>query len=538
MRAARALLLAAAAVLFFTGLGRATLFDQDEAKYAQVAREILQTGDPITLHLNGRPWFVHPPLYLWLQAVAGRLFGFTEFTARLWSAVAGVAGVYAASRLGQQLFTPRTGLLAAAVLPATFQYFAQSRLAVFDGLLVTCMLLAFSAFVQALDHGDRRQAYWAAAWAGLGTLTKGPIALLLPGLVAAAFLLLRRRQRAWRAPVLGPAAVYAALALPWYLVEWVRHGLPFIRTVIGYYTVQRFVGVVEGQSGPWWYYGPVLGIGAFPWTAFLVAMVPYHLRRRRADGSLLVLLWTGLTLAFYTAAGTKLPNYVLPVYPMAAVGIAAMWDASLGGDRQARAAVGAAFAGTVLALVAFAGEVAAFARIMYPGTLAALQQHLVTVAAVLGGWLLAASACYAARRPVASFALLVGTMWVLGGALVFRTLPMVDARRPIKPVAAAVRARLDAGELPLVGYRISDHQTLLFYTAHRVFWVDDFPTLLAMVCTLPRMVVVMRPADLRGVRQLVPAYAAPAITPLITTGELAAVEVGRAPACRVPPIGR
>lgn len=520
--------LAAAALLFFVGLGRTTLFDQDEAKYTQVAREILETGDPITLHVNGEPWFVHPPLYMWLQAVTGRIFGFTEYTARVWSAVAGVAGVYATYLLGRLLFPTRAALLAAAVLPATFQYFAHSRLAVFDGMLVTFMLLAFYAFLRALYDVSRAHAYYAAVWAGLGTLTKGPIALLLPALVAAVYLIVRWKRFRWRAPVLGPVAVYAALALPWYVIEWMRHGEPFVRTVIGYYTVNRFLGVVEGQSGPWWYYAAVFGVGAFPWTGFLLAMLPYHVRRFRTEGSLLVLLWTVITVAFYSAAGTKLPNYVLPVYPWAALGIAALWHAALDGEREASVTIRAAFIGTAIALLVFAGEIVAFARVKYPAALAALQLHLITVAIVLGIWLAAAAACYALRRPAASFGLLVATMWVFGGTLVFQTLPMIDARRPIKQVAAAVRAQLSPGT-QLVGYRISSYQTLLFYTNHRVHWVDDFQTLQRVACTQPKTIVVTEPEQVRDVARLHRGDAAPPITSVITTEDLVAVEVRQAP---------
>lgn len=515
-------MLAAVGLLFLVGLGRPTLFDQDEAKYTQVAREILETGDPITLHVNGAPWFVHPPLYLWLQAATGRIFGFTEFTARVWSALAGVAGVYATYLLGGLLFPRRAALLAAAVLGSTFQYFAHARLAVFDGLLVTFMLLTFYSFLRALFDVSRAHAYYAAVWAGLGTLTKGPIALLLPALVGAVYLVIRWKRFRWRAGILGPAAVYAAIALPWYIIEAIRHGAPFIRTVIGYYTVNRFLGVVEGQSGPWWYYATVFGVGAFPWTAFVLAMLPHHARRLREEGSLLVLLWTVVTIVFYSVAGTKLPNYVLPVYPWTALGIAAMWHAAFDGERGAAIRIRAAFIGTAVALLIFAAEIAAFARLKYPAALAALQAHLIIVAIVLGVWVLAAAGLYLLRRPVASFVMMVATMWVLGGILVFRTLPMVDARRPIKEVAAAVRPRLSP-ESRLVGYRISSYQTLLFYTNHKVDWVDDASTLMRLGCSGPRVIIVTEPEDLGDLQQL-------PTTRLITTEDLVAVEV-RSAAC-------
>ena len=490
-----ALMLLATSLLFLIGLGRGTLWDQDEAKYTQVAREILQTGDPITLHVNGAPWFVHPPLYMWLQALVGRVWGFNEFTARLWSAIFGVIGVLVTVQLGRALFGPRTGLLAGMILATSFQYFAQSRLAIFDGVLVTFMLLAFYAFLRAVREGRPHLLVWAGVWAGLGTLTKGPIALLLPGLVGAAFLLLRRDHYNWRRLRWFPALLaYALLATPWYLVEWVRHGWPFVQTVFGYYTFNRFFGVVEGQAGPWWYYGPVLILGLFPWTAFVMAALVSHVRRTVHEGSLLVVLWCGLTVIFYSLAGTKLPNYVLPLYPWAALGTAAMWDRLLAGDRAMTRYLSAAWVCTALALLAFAVEIVLFARMVYPVQFAALARHLFGVGVGLTAWLLGAGTLYALRRHTASLAVLTATGVVLAGVLIGRTLPLVEAHRPIKAVAAAIRPELRPGTT-LAAVNLWAQQTLLFYTDHPVVWLGDAGQLRRVLCDHERVVVVTRSGE-------------------------------------------
>lgn len=385
-------LVLASFALFAFGLGNSTLWDQDEARYTQIAREILQTGDFITMHHNGSPWFVHPPLWMWLVALTGRLFGFSELTARIWSAVFGALGVYATYLLGRLLFTPRSAVLGAIVLITTLQYFVQSRLAVFDTPLIAFMLLATYAFLRGVGERRRGLVLWAAVWAGLGTLTKGPIALILPALALAVFFLLRRRSLPWRwIPWAQAGLIYSALGLGWYLAEWRRHGFGFVSTVVGYYLFNRFFGAVEGQGGSWWYYAPVFAIGAFPWTAFLAATVPYLARARNEhDGSLFVLVWCAVTVGFYTIAGTKLPNYVLPVYPLASLGIGSLWDRVLAGEARARAHARAAFAGTVLALLVGAWVVATFAQGRYAAQFASLQRHLVMLAAGLGALFVAA----------------------------------------------------------------------------------------------------------------------------------------------------
>lgn len=529
-----AALLAAAAVLFVAGIGRGALWDQDEAKYTQVAREILQTGDPITLHVNGVPWFVHPPLYMWLQAALGALFGFSEVTARIWSAVFGVIGVYATVLIGRMFFGAAPALLAGVVLATTFEYFALSRLAIFDVVLTAFMLLAFYAFLGAVRTGARRHRYWAALWVGLGILTKGPVALLLPGLVTAAYLAVRRVHpggiRAWA----GPAALAGILGVSWYALEFVRHGWEFVRIVIGYYTVTRFVGVVEGQAGPWWYYAPVFGIGAFPWTAFALAALPYHVRRRGEDGSLVVLLWMGITVLFYSLAGTKLPNYVLPAFPFAALAVAVMWHDAFAGRRAAARFVGLGFAGTTLALLAFAGEIAAFARVKYPVELVAVQRHLIIVAAGLAGCLALAAAAYVLRRPRAAFVIVAATTAVLAVWVIGATLPLIDAQRSVRPVARAIQAAVPPGG-SFVGYRISDHQTLLYYSERRARWLDDPADVLAAVCGAGSVVLAGRPAEVASWMAQASSQAVVRARELAAYRDLIALEITRLGACPSAP---
>ncbi|MBI2201910.1 MAG: glycosyltransferase family 39 protein, partial [Armatimonadetes bacterium] len=369
-------------------------------------RQIVQTGDPLTMHYNGGTWFVHPPLYLWLVAATGRLFGFTEFTARIWSAIFGMIGIYATYLLGRLFFTTRAAVLGAVVLMTMLEYFVMSRLAIFDVPLVAFMLLATYMFMRGIQEDRGSHFVWASLWAGLGTLTKGPIALILPAMALVVFFGLRRRPFPWRRiPWIAAGAIYLLVGLSWYLVQWRIHGSGFIATAVGYYLLNRFFGVVESQSGPWWYYAPVFGIGAIPWTAFLVAMVPYLSRRwKEHDGSLFVLVWCAVVVGFYTMAGTKLPNYVLPVYPLAALGIGSLWDRFLSGEPRAGAYVRLAFAGTVLALLIGAWEVTTFAQIKYPEQWAALQRHLFALAAGMLELFAVAVVVYVLRRPVAAFA--------------------------------------------------------------------------------------------------------------------------------------
>jgi 4-amino-4-deoxy-L-arabinose transferase-like glycosyltransferase len=511
-----AVLLLGVAFLSFYRLGAGSLWDQDETKYAQVAREILETGDPITLHVNGRPWYVHPPLYMWLVAATGKIAGFSEFTVRLWSALHGVLAVYATVLLGRTLFGPRAGVLGGAVLAVTLQFLIQSRLAVFDTVLVAWMLLALHALVQGYRRRSRGDYLRFFLYSGIATLAKGPVGLVLPGLVMSAFVTVRRAWHRWREVPWGTGLLlYGVVGLSWYAAETVLHGRAFIAPVFGYYGLGRFFGVVENQAGPWYYYVPIVLLGAFPWTAFWPAAAVYHTWRLADDGSLLVVLWCVLVFVFYSLAGTKLPNYVLPVYPLAAVGVGALWDEILGIARlgRPRARPGgtvlvASMALLVLLLAALSFGVAGYLNRLYPAQFRALGHVLLLPVAVLAAGVAYAFVLAAARRPLGAFVALCCAMAATWVGILTWTMPVVEAEKPMKPLALAIAASLRPGDR-IIGYRLSIYSSLIYYTDHPVEWVEDAGDLRAAVCRPGRAFVVASAADWQEVQRDVPVRSRP-----------------------------
>jgi len=497
-----ALVVLGALVLFTYGLGEGALWDQDEPRYFQIARE-LRFDDPMTLRLDGQPWFVHPPLFFWLQALTGRVIGFTEFAARLWSALSGVALVVATFLLARWLYGSSVAPLAAAVAATSLQVLGQARLGVFDPTLVAFMGLSLYMALVAYHTGSRGAYLWAWGWAGLATATKGPIGLALPALMIAGLWLVRRDGQGWRrVPWLG-LAIYAAVGLSWYAVGAVRYGLPFLRTAVGYYLFNRFFGVVENQPGPWWYYGPVLLLGAMPWTALVPPAVAGLLRRRHETGSQVILLWCGLVVGFYSAAGTKLPNYVLPVYPVLAIGIARLlrdWlDDPVGASRDlgrwARALL-------PIPSVLFAVAVIVYGRVKYPDEAAALAGPLALVGGVLAVGPLVAWAWLLRQRVRAMIAALILTPALAVPILVHHTLPAMDAFRPTRRIGRllAAHARPDdlvaAVRLPLASLR--------FYSGRTVRWIESRDELIQALCAAPRAFVVVPDGERAWVRPLLP----------------------------------
>jgi 4-amino-4-deoxy-L-arabinose transferase-like glycosyltransferase len=496
-------ILLGAAFLSLYRLGAGSLWDQDETKYAQVAVEMLQTGDPITLHVNGTPWYVHPPFYFWLVAATGRVLGFNEFTVRVWSALFSVLAVYATILLGRILFGRRAGLLAGAILAVTLQFLVQSRLAVFDTVLLAWMLLAVYNFFRGYQEGRRSGYLWFSLFAALATLTKGPIGLVLPSLVILPFVAIRRTwDRLREVPWAAGIALYAVVGLSWYALETWLHGSAFVRPVFGYYTFGRFFGVVEDQAGPLYYYVPFLLLGAFPWTAFWPAAIAFHWRRLEGDGSLFVLLWCGITFVFYSVAGTKLPNYVLPIYPFAAVAVAAAWDAALEGAEHGRG-IDLSFGLLLVLIVALYTGIGGYLLHSFPDPYRAVGHLLLVPAGVLVAGALLALLFAARRRMFMAIVTLCVAMALTWTSILTRILPVVETYKPMKPLALAIKQELRPDDR-IVGYRMSVQSSLIYYTDHHVDWVGDPGTLERMVCAPGRVfLVIMRP-DLESLRGKLP----------------------------------
>ncbi|MGH2403233.1 MAG: ArnT family glycosyltransferase [bacterium] len=484
------LIICGALILFTYGLGTGTLWDQDEALYTDIARQIADGGDPFTLRSNGRPWFVHPPLFMWLQAATGRVFGLNEFTARIWSAISATAVVAVTFLLARLFYDSRTGLVAAAVLATTMQFLGQARLAIFDPMLLAFALSALYMYLVAYTTGSRAAQLWAWMWAGWATATKGPIGLLLPGMVVVALWIVRREWARWREiPLLGPA-IFAVVGLPWYLIEAARHGQEFLQTAVGYFLINRFFGVVQNQSGPWWYYVPVLLAGAFPWTGHLLPTVVYHARRRDELPSQVILLWVGLTVAFYTIAATKLPNYVLPVYPLIAIGVARLaLDALDGRSADAPGLVRWAFGLLLVGLAVFVAAALIFGRVEYPQQLAALRSALVVILAVFVAGSAASLAAYLLGRPAVALAALAATVVVAVPVLVHHTLPAVEALRPLPRIARVLEGAMRPGDA-LAAVRMHANASLMYYARHPVLWIETPHQLGQALCRHDRIFLV------------------------------------------------
>ncbi|MBI4473993.1 MAG: glycosyltransferase family 39 protein [Acidobacteria bacterium] len=305
-------------VMFFHKLGGLGLLGPDEPRYAAVAREMFMTGDFITPRLHGEPWFEKPVLMYWLAALGYAIFGVGEIGARFPSALSATICVFLIYWFVRRLWDRTLGFLAALVLATSVGWLAFARAASMDMPLSASLTAALAFFLLGFNEdGPRRKTwfYWFYACLGLGVLAKGPIAIALPAVSLAAFLLVRGRLQDWRTWHPKGLWITAAVALPWYLIVTVVNGWEFINVFFINHNLQRFATTVHGHERPFYFYLPVLLLLTFPWTVLLISA----LRRSFGRNEQILAWWAIVPFVLFSLSGSKLPGYILPVVPPIAI---------------------------------------------------------------------------------------------------------------------------------------------------------------------------------------------------------------------------
>lgn len=350
-----ALLLALTAALLLLRLGQVPLLGPDEPRYARVAVEMQRAGEWVRPTLQGQPWLEKPPLYYWLAGAAFRLLGENEAAARLPSVVAAVWLVGVTALVGARLFGGAAGLHAGFVLGLSLLTFAYGRAATMDMLLAAATTSAIGLVgLRLLGVAGRLAVPVAGACAGLATLAKGPLGLLLPALVTGGYLLVARRRRLLR-DCLSPAAalLFLAVAGPWYLAIWRDQGMRFVDVFLLNHNLERFTSTIHHHPGPPWYYVAVLLAGLFPWTGLALPALA-GARHDRSPAETWVLLWLLLPFLFFSAAGSKLPGYILPCLPPVAILVGRECARLVEADAAGVGARAAAVVGLALGALLFA----------------------------------------------------------------------------------------------------------------------------------------------------------------------------------------
>ena len=313
------LLTAAVAFVLLYKLGSVALFEPDEGRNAEKAREVLLLNDWITPHENFYPVLDKPIFFYWLIALFYQLFGVSEWTARLPSLLSALGCVFLIYRFSRVYWGRWVALWSALILVTSVEFFILARTVIFDMPLTFCETVALLAFYEAKQSENRRRraalclAMYLAL--GAGTLIKGLVALVIPGIVFFLFILLRRRWQILRRIYLIPGAgVFLAVVLPWYLQAEARNP-GYLNYYLWAEHFGRYTTASFDRSEPWYYFIGVALVGFFPWTLVLPWIIKNLWRRSWDDKTVYLVLWVSVPLLFFSASHSKLPQYILPIFP-------------------------------------------------------------------------------------------------------------------------------------------------------------------------------------------------------------------------------
>ena len=295
------------ALAWFGTLGIRPLYKADESRYGEISREMVASGDWVTPRLNGFRYFEKPPLQYWTTAALFEAFGQRDWVARLWTALVGFAGILLVRYAGNRLWGAPAGAYAAAVLAGSPLYVLLGQVNTLDMSVSVFLAAALVAFLL-----GRMLGFWAAC--ALAVLSKGLIGIVLPGAAIFFFLLLKRDWGLIRRmrPVAGPL-LFLAIAAPWFVAVSAANP-EFLHFFFIQEHFQRFTTEMHHRVEPVWFFVPILLAGLGPWLLpFLRSLKP------RDDATLFLVAWSAVVLVFFSASSSKLPPYILPVFPAAAL---------------------------------------------------------------------------------------------------------------------------------------------------------------------------------------------------------------------------
>ena len=311
-------------IMLFYGNHNLLITDNVESNYALTAKEMVMSGDWISPQIYGQYWFDKPILFYTVTAFAYLVFGCTEFASRFFPAIFGLASVALIGWSGKKLYSEKVGFYSAIVLASSFEFFLISKMVITDSLLFFFFSLALISFLLGYEKNESKYYYGFYLGAALAVLTKGPIGILLPGLIITLFLLIKRDFKALRSmKIISGSMLFLIIALPWYSTMIVLHGKNFIDVFFGTHNFLRATVSEHPKDNVFYFYTVVAILALFPWVGFIPEFIKKitanKLEILRMNSKILFLiLWVSCVFVFFQLIATKYLSYTYPlVFPSA-----------------------------------------------------------------------------------------------------------------------------------------------------------------------------------------------------------------------------
>ena len=316
-------------VLFFVNLGQWDLWNPDEPRYAQVAKELVTGGDWILMHVNQQLYGDKPPLFFWAVGLSSFLLnGFSSFSVRFPSALFGTLTVLLTFFLGRKLFCSRTGFLSGFILATNVEFHYLATRANIDTTLTFFTTAALICFFHWYGQRKRLSIYGFYVAMAFATLTKGPVGFVLPLLVALVYLgILREWESIRKMRLFTGLLLLLGIVLCWYLPAVLKGGREYLDYTIFRQTIDRYSeGWSHAQSFIYYFY--IFPTDFLPWTLFLPAGFIHlfrEIKNEKRKEFLFLLVWFSVIFVFFTLSKGKRELYLAPLYPAASVIIGKLW---------------------------------------------------------------------------------------------------------------------------------------------------------------------------------------------------------------------
>ncbi len=479
--------LLAAVLIFGLNLGGVALRDWDEGIAAQVSREIWR-GKFNWLYptIDSVPYLNKPPLVHWLIGLCFAIGGVSEWTARLIPAMLTASSVPLLYAIGRELFPRRSiAIFSALVYLTLLPVVRHGRLAMLDGAVLCFLLAAMWCLLR--SRRDLRYALGAGIGFGLICLTKGVMLGLLLGAIGFLFLVWDTPRLLTSGYLWGGLAIGTLPVAGWYFAQWVHYGQDFININLVSESFRRISEPVSNHKGPPWYYILEILESAWPWQLFYLQGLYFSWENRNFPGPKLVLVWTGVYLLAISVMNTKLPWYVLPVYPAFALAVgsylAEVWEQMWLPEEREKDEAEEHFD--------------AISLLPHPAILGLLAVVAAVGCAYFGGWLRFGGSGSAIERDLQLMLMFVALTLTISAVLLHRKdrqfllvliwgtyvslLVFVASDNwvwelaedyPVKPIAEIVRAGTPAGQQVFTSHRLP-RPSLNFYSDRQVIVADS-----------------------------------------------------------------
>jgi len=497
------ILLAIGILLFLFKIGERDLWEPDETRYAVVAREMRQSGNWIVPHLSGALYAEKPPLYFWLVNLSTIILGkTTESANRLPSALAGFIAVLLTFHFGSKLFNPSAGFLSGLVLSTCFFFPNISRWMMLDSLFCLLFLLSvYHLYIGMSSQGRQRFHFLLAGiWVALGTLTKGPLGFLPIPLLFIYSAMVGEFRRIWNRNLLYGVLLAIGMVMAWIIPAVSIAGKSYGTENVLHQTVGRFAGGWSHPQ-PFYFYLTRFPVGFLPWVIFLPWAVSYGFSQIGAEKKkeiLLLLVWFVFIFLFFSLSKGKKENYLLPLYPPAAI-LVGGWLSSCWDSRKERRRLW-----IPMILVTLLFLTAWFVILLRPYKLPeGIEAYLsfgvwpllaIGLGAVLSLFLLTRSS------GLSLFCLIAGL--IIAQVQLMTVIPSrLNKERSLKPFSRRILLRMGPeDQLTIWKFQSTG---LLYYTEKPVEQIKSFDRFLKVFCSSNRVFMVAEREDLTRLRERV-----------------------------------